>query len=175
MPSATFEHLGLTFRCDRYYLKRPRIVEKIVFDNRTFYAKYERIDESPPQLLSAQHLRGDYTVAVPLLNDEERTDYLVFEYKGAAADRFAAFMRRLLASEGYERFELFEGKSVHKVQVFVYVDAWTVHEAETAVKKLAAKIEHFFGRDWKALPSSTLPKDYNIVTLPYKTRTISKR
>jgi len=166
MEHPAFDHLGLTFRCGRYYLKRSRIVEKITFNNRTFYAKFERIDEPPSSLLSTQHLQREYTVALPLV-ENGKTDYIVFEYKGKEASRFAAFMARLLESERDEKYAVFKGGNDEKVQIFLFVNRIPIDTVQHTVDRLAPKIRSRFGNDWKALPSPHLPDAYNIVTLPY--------
>ena len=167
MPHEPFTHLGLTFRVDHYYLKRPRIVQKIVFENRTFYAKFERIDEPPNALVSRQHLNGEYTVALPLTS-QGTIDYLVFEYKGEAAFRFAAFMRHFLPQRGYKTLHIFQRKQKNKVQIFIEIDPVDLDTAHRRLQALGKEIDTLFGKGWKALPSAELPEDYNIVTLPYE-------
>ena len=167
MPHKPFTHLGLTFDVDHYYLKRPRIVQKIVFNHRTFYAKFERIERMPDPLLSQHHLSGDYTVALPLVH-HGRIAYVVFEYKGEQAQRFIALMRQLLTAKHYKSYALFYGKTHEKVQVFVPVDANSLSESDAIIRTLGEVIDTHFGREWKALPSARLPEEYNIVTLPYE-------
>ena len=157
----------LEFESDHYYIKRPRVVEQIQFDNRTFYAKFERIDEPLTPLLLEQHLDKQYTVAVPLLK-EGMTDYLVIEYKGEEYQRFIPLVKHLFRTEGIEDFTLFQGRDEEKVQVFIHVHAMSLDEAEKYLAILSDKLKTRVTKRWKTLPSAMLPEAYNIVTLPYR-------
>ncbi len=167
-PTATITHLGLRFRVDHYYLKRPRIVEKIRHDNRIFYAKFERIDAPPNDTVVQQHLTGDYTIAFPLLDESKHTDYLVIDYKGEESGRFVALAKAYMHQEKIDRFGLYYGKEKHRVQLFIPVSGIKLEEAEARLKKISELLEKQMSKSWKTLPSSALPRAYNIVTLPYE-------
>ncbi len=167
-PAATIVHLGLRFAVDHYYLKRPRIVEKICHDNRIFYAKFERIDTPPNDTVLQQHLTGDYTVALPLLDETGHTDYLVIDYKGDESRRFVALVKAYMHQEKIEGFRLYYGKEKHRVQLFIPVSGMKLEEAEVKLKRISEALEKQMSKSWKTLPSSTLPPAYNIVTLPYE-------
>lgn len=150
-----------------YYIKRNTIVEKITFNNRTFYAKFERIDEPLTPLLLAQHLQGDYTIAIPLLK-EKKTDYLVIEYKGDEALRFQHLIRHLFLSLKIEEYYLLEGKTSERIQVFIKVNSLSLIDADKKLQDISNALKTKMAKSWKYLPTLTLPDDYNIVTLPYK-------
>ena len=150
-----------------YYIKRSAIVEKIVFDNRTFYAKFECIDEPLTPLLLQQHQNQQYTIAVPLLKDNH-TNYLVIEYKGEEHERFYHLVKHLFKTRNIEKYHIYEGKDVERLQVFIKVDALTVKSAELQLQEISQALKEKMTKNWKCLPSSFLPPAYNIVTLPYK-------
>jgi hypothetical protein len=158
----------LEFETDHYYIKRPSIVEQIRFDNRTFYAKFERIDEPLTPLLLQQHPNKQYTIAVPLLK-EGLTNYLVLEYKGAEYQRFAPLVKHLFRTMGIEEYHIYRGKDEEKVQVFIKVDHLTLEEADAQLQAISDKLKQRLIKRWKTLPSTQLPEAYNIVTLPYHT------
>ncbi len=156
----------LAFDTDHYYIKRSRVVEQIPFDNRTFYAKFERIDEPLTPLLVTQHLNKQYTVAVPLLKNGH-TNYLVLEYKGEEYARFKSLAVHLFHMSGIRDYHIYQGKEREKIQIFIHVPALPLEEAEKQLHAISEKLKTRLAKRWKTLPSTQLPEAYNIVTLPY--------
>ena len=150
-----------------YYIKRNSIVEQIVFNNRTFYAKFERINEPLTLLLLEQHLKREFTIAAPLL-EEGYTDYLVIEYKGEEHQRFHHLIKHLFATLEIENYHIYQGKSEERLQVFIEVERLSLEEADKRLKELSEMLKQKLTKKWKCLPDSSLPEAYNIVTLPYK-------
>ncbi len=164
--SSRIKVFDLEFASDHYYIKRPRVVEQIQFDNRTFYAKFERIEEPLSPLLLSQHLHKQYTIAVPLVEDG-KTHYLVLEYKGNEALQFAHLARHLFHTMQIETFYIYRGREPEKVQVFIPVSSMPLKEAESMLNVISEKLAMRLPKRWKTLPSTKLPDAYNIVTLPY--------
>ena len=150
-----------------YYIKRNNIVEQIVFNNRTFYAKFERINEPLTPLLFEQHLQREFVIAAPLL-EEGYTNYLVIEYKGEEYQRFHHLIRHLFATLEIEDYHIYQGKSEERLQVFIKVGRLPLEEADKRLKELSNMLKQKLTKKWKCLPDSSLPEAYNIVTLPYK-------
>ena len=157
----------LEFTTDHYYLKRSSIVEKIYFDNRTFYAKFMRIEEPLSPLLLSQHLNRQYTIAVPLLKNGY-TNYLVLEYKGEEYRRFYYLVKQLFKTLKIETYQIYEGKEVETIQIFIEVKPLTLNIADSALKEISEALQEKLEKKWKTLPSTSLPEAYNIVTLPYR-------
>jgi len=158
---------NLEFSPDHYYIKRSTIVEKIVFNNRTFYAKFEHINEALTPLILEQHLHREYTIAVPLI-ENNTTNYLVIEYKGEEHQRFYHLVKHLFKTLDITEYHIYEGKDVERLQVFVEVNSLTLEDADTRLQEISDVLKEKMVKKWKMLPSSSLPKEYNIVTLPYK-------
>ena len=150
-----------------YYIKRPSIVEKITFNNRTFYAKFERIGEPLTSLVIKQHQDRQYTIAAPLLKDNH-TNYLVIEYKGEEHERFYHLVKHLFKTLGIIDFYVYEGRNAERLQVFIEVSHMTLKEADSKLQTLSDALKEKMVKKWKCLPSASLPEAYNIVTLPYK-------
>ncbi len=93
---------------------------------------------------------------------------MLFEYKGEAYQRFYSLMQHLLATQGIKRYHIYQGKSKDKIQVFIKVSMLSVDKAEEKMEALSALLEQKLDKQWKCLPSSSLPEAYNIVTLPYQ-------
>lgn len=150
-----------------YYIKRNSIVEQIQFNNRTFYAKFERIDEPLTPLLLEQHLQREYTIAAPLLKDGH-TNYLVIEYKGEEYQRFYHLIKHLFVTLGIEKYYIYQGKDEERIQVYIEVNEISLEEADKRLKELSDMLKEKLTKKWKCLPDLSLPDAYNIVTLPYK-------
>lgn len=150
-----------------YYIKRNSIVEQIQFNNRTFYAKFERIDEPLTPLVLEQHLQREYTIAVPLLKDNH-TNYLVIEYKGEEHQRFFHLVKHLLKTLEITDFHIYQGKGQERIQLFIKVDHLSLEEADKRLKELSEMLKTKLTKKWKCLPDISLPEAYNIVTLPYQ-------
>ena len=151
-----------------YYIKRNTIVEQIQFENRTFYAKFERVDEPLTPLLFEQHQNRQFIIAAPLLKDH-RTNYLVIEYKGEEHKRFQHLVKHLFKTMQISDYYIYQGKDIERLQVFIKVDQLTVEEAEEQLQTISDALKEKMIKKWKCLPSTSLPEAYNIVTLPYNT------
>lgn len=157
----------LEFSVDHYYIKRSTIVEQIQFNNRTFYAKFERINEPLSALLLKQHLDREYTIAVPLMQDNH-TNYLVIEYKGEEYQRFYHLVKHLFKTLEIENYHIYQGKDEERLQVFIAVDKLSLEDADAKLQELSDALKAKMTKNWKCLPSASLPEAYNIVTLPFR-------
>ncbi len=157
----------LEFSTEHYYIKRSTIVEQIQFNNRTFYAKFERINKPLTPLLLKQHQDRQYTIAVPLLHDNT-TNYLVIEYKGDEYKRFYHLVKHLFKNLDISDYHIYQGKDPERLQVFIAVSQLTLEEADTRLQHISDALKEKMTKKWKCLPSIQLPEAYNIVTLPHK-------
>ena len=117
-------------------------------------------------MLLKQHLNRQYSIAAPLLK-EHRTNYLVIEYKGEEYKRFQHLIKHLFKTMDIEDYSIYQGKDRERVQVFIAVEQITLEEADAQLKTLSNALKTKMTRNWKCLPSLTLPEAYNIVSLPY--------
>ena len=92
-------HLNLS----HYYVKRRLIVEKITYRHRTFYAKFERINEALTETVFSQHLDRQYIIAASIL-DRGKTNNLILEYRGAEPSRFYHTSKHLLHTLQIEKY-----------------------------------------------------------------------
>ncbi len=158
----------LEISSESYYIKRNTIVEKINFNSRTFYAKFERIDEPLTPLLLTQHLQREFTIAIPLLKNGH-TNYLVIEYKGEEYQRFCYLVQHLFRTLHIDTYHIYQGKDSERIQVFIAVERLSLEEADALLENYSLMLNKKMTKKWKTLPSKNLPEAYNIVTLPYKT------
>jgi hypothetical protein len=150
-----------------YYIKRPSIVKKISFDNRTFYSKFERIDEPLSDLVISQHLAGDYTVAIPLIEDN-KIDKLVIEYKGSNSMRFYHLSNHILKTLNITKYSHYRGAKDDKITLIISVDRLPIDEAYSIVNRVSDALSSKMTKEWKSLPDISLPNEYNILVLPYE-------
>ena len=64
-------------------------------------------------------------------------------------------------------YTLYQGKDEERIQVFIRVEQVSLEEADAQLKTLSNALKEKMTKNWKCLPSVTLPEDYNIVSLPY--------
>jgi len=159
----------LEFNTKYYYLKHSRVVTKISFNNRSFYSKFKKIEESLSPLLFTQHLQKDYAIAVPLV-ENNRTNYLVIEYKGQEVKRFYHLVHYLFKTLKISEYYCYENKDAQKLQVFISVANITIEEADERLDTISKALVQKMPMSWKCLPSLSLPKEYNIVTLPTESK-----
>jgi len=149
-----------------YYIKRPSIVEKIKYNKRVFYAKFERIDQTLDESLVAAHLSGDATLAVPVTQDGYGEN-LFFIYEGKTPERFVYLFEHLLNSKKISGYRIFAGKRPD-IRIFDI----PMPRQETAslyrfAKDLSDIMEQNMTKNWKIIPDPALPESYNIITIPY--------
>lgn len=108
-----------------------------------------------------------YTIAVPLLKDGA-TDYLVLDYKGDEYQRFIPLVKHLFTTMKINIYRIYQGRTEERVRVFIGVDHLSLREADKKLQEISDNLSQKLSKKWKCLPSSSLPEDYNIVTLPYK-------
>ena len=149
-----------------YYVKRRSIVEKIVFGQRTFYARFERVDEPLDDTVISQHLNRQFTIAAPLLS-EGKTNYLVIEYRGSEPLRFYHTSKHLMEALQVEEYNYYQGKRKNYIQLFIDTEALPLEKADQMLRNISDDLELRLTKEWKCFPDITLPECYNIVTLPY--------
>ncbi len=157
----------LHFDVDSYYIKRDSIVDKIIFNNRTLYSKYEKISLSPTKLLINQHLNGELIVAVPLISNN-RTNYIVIEYEKESSNRFYYLLKQILKSLYIETFYTYESSKKNHVQIFIPFEDFTLEKAYDIIEKIEYTMEFKANKRCKILPHKHFPKIYNKITLPIK-------
>ncbi len=150
-----------------YYIKRASIVEKIIFNHRTFYSKFERIDDRLTPFIIQQHLNKEYIIAVPLI-ENNLTNYLVINYRGEENVRFYHLIQHILKKLEIDAYQFYEGDNKRELTLFIEVKDYTLEDADKALALISSALEKKMTQNWKCLPSSSLPARYNIITLPYK-------
>jgi hypothetical protein len=161
------EIFELEFDSEYYYIERDTIVERVVFDNRTLYSEFEKVNSVPTPLLVHQHLAGELTIALPLIKNSS-IDYIVLEYNKEQTNHFFYLIKHLLKSLQIELFYTYESSTPNSVQIFIPVSNLTLESVYFQVEKIEELIEVNSPKKCKILPNRNLPIIYNKITLPIK-------
>jgi hypothetical protein len=159
------EIFDLEFNSKFYYIQRESIVDKIKFNNRTIYSKFEKIDEPPSNLLIKQHLNRELTIALPLIRDN-RAEYIVLEYKKEDNKQFYFLLKYILKLLYIEKFYTYESAKNGDIQIFIPVKGMSLEGVYEEIKKIERVLEVKSSKRCKITPDINLPLEYNQVTLP---------
>jgi len=152
---------------DHYWIKRDNIVQKIDFSGRVFFDKYERIDQPLSNSIIKDHLDGKITVAHSLINRFDKVENIVFDYNGRNTERFWHRAQLLLREEGFINFTAYKSKTEGHLHLYVHKGHTTLQEGYQIAKMLSAKLSQKLPREWRMFPTQELPKEFNILALPY--------
>ena len=152
---------------DHYWIKRDNIVQKTDFGGRVFFDKYERINETLSNAVIKDHLEGKITVAHSLINRFDKVENIVFDYNGHNTERFWHRAQLLLREEGFLNFTAYKTKTEDHLHLYVHKGHTTLQEGYQIAKMLSMKLSQKLPREWKMFPSQEIPKEFNILALPY--------
>ena len=152
---------------DHYWIKRDSIVQKVDFNGRVFFDKFERIDQTLTSSVIKDHLDGKITVAHSLINRFDKVENIVFDYNGRNTERFWHRAQLLLREEGFINFTAYKSKTEGHLHLYVHKGHTTLQEGYQIAKMLSMKLSQKLPREWKMFPTQELPKEFNILALPY--------
>lgn len=153
---------------DHYWIKRDNIVEKRTHNGRMFFDKYEKIDEPLTSAIINKHLKGEITVAHSLINKYDKVENIVIDYNGRNTERFWHRAQLLLREEGFINFTAYTTKTPGHLHLYVHKGHTTLQEGYQIAKMLSMKLAQRMPREWKVFPDPDVPKEFNILTLPYE-------
>jgi hypothetical protein len=149
-----------------YYIKRDKIVEKRLFKGKTYFDKYERIDESLTRMVINKHGSGEMTIAHALINERDKVENIVFDYNGRDPERFWHKAQLLLREEGFINFTAYETKTHGHLHLYVHKGHTELQEAYKIAQMLSLKLAKTTPREWKMFPNPDIPREFNILNLP---------
>lgn len=152
---------------DHYWKQSPSIVSKIAFNGRTFFNKFERVDEPLGRKIMSDHGDRKITVAHSLINRMNKVENIVFDYNGRMPERFWHRAQLMLRDEGFINFTAYETKTPGHLHLYVHKGHTTLQEAYQLGRMLSMKLASKMPKEWRMFPSAELPKEYNILILPY--------
>jgi len=158
---------NLEFNSEYFYIRRNLIVEKITFNNRTFYSKYEKFPTPINPILLEQHDNHEITLALPLIEDDH-INYLVIEYYQNDWESFYALIKHLFKTLNIHEYFSYRNEKKSLLQIFIPRAHISLESAYKEVEDIKLILQFKSNKSYKIFPNSNLPKNYNIVTLPDK-------
>ncbi len=155
----------LEFNCEYFYIHSKSIVEKITFNNRIFYSKYQRVSTPLTSILLQQHYNHDIQLALPLIEDD-KINYLVIEYTQEDWKSFHALVRYLLKSLHIKESFSYRNNSEELLQIFIKRESIPLEKAYKEVEEIKYLLNLKSKKSYKIFPNRNLPKNYNIITIP---------
>lgn len=153
---------------DHYWLKNDSIVQKIECNGKLFFDKYERVNQTLTNTIIKEHLEGKITVAHSLINRFDKVENIVFDYNGRNTERFWHRAQLLLREEGFINFTAYKTKTEGHLHLYVHKGHTTLQEGCQIAKMLSMKLSQKLPREWRMFPSLELPREFNILALPYE-------
>ena len=160
--------LDLEFSAKHFYIQSNSIVEKITFNNRTFYSKFEEVNTNITPVLMKQHLLNEITLALPLIEEHDLVNYLVIEYHQEDWNQFYSLLQYLLKSLNIENYKCYFNNKKMLFQLFIPRENISLERAYIEVENIKHHLELKSKKSYKIYPNRFLPKNYNIITLPTK-------
>lgn len=151
-----------------YYIKRDTIVNKIEYKGKTFFDKFEKVNEMLNYKVINAHEEGQIIAAHSLINSFDKVENIVFDYNGRTPERFWHRAQLLLREEGFINFTAYESKTPGHLHLYVHKGHTTLHEAYQLANMLSMKLSQKMAREWRMFPSLEMPKEFNILALPYR-------
>ncbi len=151
-----------------YYIKRDAIVSKIEYKGKLFFNKFERVDEPLNFKVIKDHEDGKIVAAHSLINQFDKVENIVFDYNGRAPERFWHRAQLLLREEGFINFTAYKTKTEGHLHLYVHKGHTTFAEGCQIANLLSTKLAMKLPREWRMFPTMDMPKEYNILTLPYE-------
>lgn len=143
-------------------------MEKITFNNRVFYSKYKKITAPITSILLNQHQNNEIQLALPLIEEKDRVNYVVIEYYQKDWSAFYALIKYLLKNLHIQRYFAFHNEKAMLLQIFIPRENIALDDAYKEVEKIKSLLSIKSKKSYKIFPNSNLPISYNIITLPHK-------
>jgi hypothetical protein len=155
----------LEFNSDYFYIQSNTIVEKIIFNNRTFYSKYKKIDAPLEDELLEQYRRGELSLALPLI-EENIVNYLVIEYYQEDWQSFYSLIKHLFKTLNIYDYIAYKNPNKELLQIFIIHKNTPLNIAYEEVDKIKQTLELKSKKSYRIFPNKNSPKNYNIITFP---------
>jgi hypothetical protein len=151
-----------------YFEYKGKIVNKIIYKGRTFFDKYEKINEPLTFQVMNEHIERKRIIAHDLINrDRNIVENIVFDYNGNNPEIFWNRASLLLREEGFLNFTAYNSKTPGHLHLYVHKGHTTLNEGIQLAKKLSLKLASKLPKQWRVFPTDELPPEFNILNLPY--------
>jgi len=154
-----------------YFRYTGKVRERISFKGKTFFDKYEEVNKSLTLQVMNAHDAKEEIIAHDLIRKDMRGEYvenIVFDYNGRDPERFWHRAQLMLREEGFLNFTAYKSKTQGHLHLYVHKGHTNLTEAYQVAKLLDQKLGQKLPRQWKMFPSPDIPKEFNILNLPYE-------
>jgi hypothetical protein len=155
----------LEFNSEYFYIQSNTIVEKVIFNNRTFYSKFEKHKTPISSTLLQKHQNNEIALAIPLV-DKDFVNYIVIEYQQSDWELFYSLLKHLLKSLEITEFHAYRNINKKLFQLFIPTKQLKLEKAYIDVQNIKHLLEVKSKKSYKIYPNKNLPKNFNIITLP---------
>ena len=159
--------LDLEFDSEYFYIQSKAIVEKIIFNNRTFYSKFEQHPLPLNPILLQQHLNHDVTLAMPLI-EHGMVNYIVIEYSNDDWKSFYGLVKHLFKSLDIHTNYSYRNHKHSTLQIFIPILPTYLEEAYKKIDVLKDTLELKSKKSYKIFPDKYLPEKQNIIVIPHE-------
>ena len=157
--------LDLEFSSEYFYIQKESIVEKVTFNNRTFYSKFEKNKMPISSILFKEHKEHEISLAISLI-EQGVIDYIVIEYQQDDWQTFYSLLKHLLKSLDIQEFQAYINSEKELFQLFIPRKNMESEEAYREVEDIKHLLALKSKKSYKIYPNKNLPKNLNIITLP---------
>jgi hypothetical protein len=154
-----------------HYFRYTGKAQRISYKGRTFFDKYERVDKSLTLQVMNLHDEKKEIIAHDLIRKDMRGEYvenIVFDYNGRDPERFWHRTQLMLREEGFLNFTAYKTKTQGHLHLYVHKGHTNLTEAYQVANLLSQKLSQKLPRQWKMFPSQDIPREFNILNLPYE-------
>jgi hypothetical protein len=152
---------------NHYWIKRDKIIDKVNFKGRMYFNKYEKVDKTLTRSVMNEHSDKKIIVAHSLINSRDKVENIVFDYNGRNSEKFWHRAQLMLREEGFLNFTAYESKTKGHLHLYIHKGHTTLQEAHQLANMLSMKLAQKMPKEWKMYPSLDIPKEFNILNLPY--------
>jgi len=155
----------LEFNSNHFYIQSNSIVEKIIFNNRTFYSKYKKMNTPLKKEFLEQYKKDELTLALPLV-ENDIVNYLVIEYYQEDWQSFYSLIKHLFKTLNIDNYVAYKNPNKELLQIFIYSLNTPLDIAYQRIDKIKQTLELKSTKSYRIFPNKNSPKSYNIITFP---------
>jgi hypothetical protein len=155
----------LEFNSDYFYIQNDTIVEKITFNNRTFYSKYKKIQASLTKELIEDYKNNKVNLALPLI-ENKIVNYLVIEYDQEDWQSFYSLIKHLLKTLDISEYIAYSHPNKTLLQIFIATPNMPLETAYEKVEIIKQTLLLKSRKSYRIFPNRNSPQNYNIITFP---------
>lgn len=151
-----------------YYKKIAGLGQKIHYNGRLLFDKFERVDSLLSSQLIKDHFAQKIIAAHSLILPGDKVENIVFDYNGRDPERFYHKAQLLFREEGFINFTAYSTRTPGHLHLYIHKGHTSLSEGQTLARMLSLKLGQKTPLEWRVFPNNDLPKEFNILSLPYE-------